>query len=118
MAVIKEQVEDRIIDCISLGSGGRLVIFKPEGLNRDLVVEKKNDYKKKKIILDVYVRPEMPKRVSNPAENFYLLIVGFDEVRQELEDDFLVMPSLDVTKGKKIKQKEFPLFLLETIGKK
>ena len=84
---LQEEIENKIIDLISLGSGGRLVVFKPEKSNKDLVVEEKSDYKKKVIFLKVYGK-ELPaeqgfeREINQLAamglstqENFYFIFV-------------------------------------------
>ena len=38
---IQEEIENKIIDLVAFDAGGRLVIFKPENSDKDLVVEKK-----------------------------------------------------------------------------
>ncbi len=50
---LKEEIEDKVIDCINAGAIGRLVIFKPEKSDKDLIVEKRSDYKKKTISLKI-----------------------------------------------------------------
>lgn len=127
MAEIKEQIEDKIIDCITMGAGGRLVVFKPENLDKDLVVEKRNDYKKKVIFLNIYRKEEVKRLVAGkdfiPQEYFYLVFVDFDAIKQEIGDEFWVVPALDSSglmgKGSfsdfLVNKKDFAMFLFEKI---
>jgi hypothetical protein len=154
---IKEEIEDKIIDCISLGAGGRLVVFKPENSGRDLVVEKKGDYKKKVISLNIYgkefsseqdfgneIRKLAVQKNFKAEEDFYLVFVYFDIVKQDISDSFLVIPSLDLSRlsrqgrdnrgstiesGQKladkndfskfsVTKKDFPKFLIKMLDKK
>lgn len=112
---IQEKIKDRVIDLIALGAGGRLIVFKPEKLDKDLIIEKKGDYKKKTISLKVFekefIDSEKIKKEINPEENFYLMFVYFDIVKQNISDNFLVIPSADF-KGKGKKEKDFSKFLV------
>ncbi|MCX6718180.1 MAG: hypothetical protein NTY81_01060 [Candidatus Staskawiczbacteria bacterium] len=126
----KEKIENKIIDLIALNAKGRLVVFKPENLDNDLVVEKKGDYKKKVIALDIFGKDEINQLVEKadlkPVENFYLLVVSFDIVKQDIEDNFLVVPSLKFKElaGKNdffkfsMSKKEFVSFLIKELEKK
>ena len=100
---IQEQIEDKIIDLIALGSGGRLVVFKPENSAKSLIVEKKGDYKKDSISLKVCnVEGENFSQAagkSNPEDNFYLVFVRFDIVAQDIDDALWVVPSFDLVPG-------------------
>jgi hypothetical protein len=155
---LQEKVEDKIIDLIALGAGGRLVVFKPEKslghspsavagqarpmgeADKDLVVEKKGDYNGKVIYLNVYRRElsdnkDLGKEIyqlilgkNNPKidNNFYLLFVYFDIVKQEINDDFFIIPSLNMQNiaGKEdfstflVSKKGFVDFLIEELLKK
>lgn len=58
---IQEDVENKIIDCIILGSGGRLIVFKPAKNKNgaDLVVKRKGEYepeKDKNVVEKIIVR--------------------------------------------------------------
>lgn len=105
---IKEEIEDKVIDCINSGAGGRLVIFKPEKIDlpaqagKDLVVEKRGDYAKKKISLNIYLKKILGKEEISvvPDKNFYLVFVDFDIIKQDFSDNFLVIPSIDLWKLK------------------
>jgi hypothetical protein len=94
---IKDKIEDKIIDLIALGSSGRLVVFKPEKINKDLIVEKRGDYKKKAVSLNIYEKEFSDSfgKEINPDEDFYLLFVNFDIVKQDINDNFLVVSSLE-----------------------
>ena len=104
---IEEKIEDKIIDCINFDVGGRLVIFKPEKnrFGADLVVEKRAKYKGGKEIyfkVSGFVLPaknidfaqDFPRESFKADENFYLLFVYFDEVRQKLNDHAWLVPSI------------------------
>ena len=121
---IKERIEDKIIDLISLGAGGRLVVFKPEKLDplrseasRDLIVEKRNDYKKNVISLNVYEKEfssSLNKEII-PEEDFYLLFVNFDIVKQDIDDNFVVVPSNNLQTKFPMTKKSFVGFLIEKL---
>jgi hypothetical protein len=140
---IQEEIEDKVIDCIVLGANGRLVVFKPEKLDKNLVVEKRNDYKKKVIFLNIYSKEfsknqdfkkeinELASRKNlDYAENFYLIFVYFNSVKQELGDEFLVIPSQSLEKIADsaeysnnfseflINKKDFARFLIAELEKK
>jgi hypothetical protein len=119
---IKEEIEDKVIDLIVSGAKGRLIVFKPVPTGRqaensdpsaqagkDLVVEKRADYKKKVISLNIYVgdffvgqniKKEIYKLAGekkiNAQENFYLAFVHFDVIKQDISDNFWVIPSVDL----------------------
>jgi len=105
----QEEIENKIIDLIALESESRLVVFKPEKSNKDLVVEKRGDYEKKPVFLNVYWvethgKDNFIAKISQiindknfiPEENFYLIFAKFDVVAQKIYDDFFVVPSLKV----------------------
>jgi len=111
---IQEEIEDKIIDLITLGGGSRLVVFKPENSDKDLMVEKRGDYKKKKISLNIYngefsdagdFKKIISQLVVRPEENFYLVFVRFNIVKQDIEDNFWIVPSLS------FKEDDFSEFL-------
>jgi hypothetical protein len=131
---IKEEIEDKIIDLITLGASGRLIVFKPENSDKDLIVEKRGDYKKSVISLNIYgkeslgsqgFQEEIHKLADDKNlkadENFYLVFVYFDIVKQKINDDFLVIPSSDLQELKKetdfskfsINKKNFVRYLIE-----
>ncbi len=127
---IKEEIENKIIDLIALGAGGRLIVFKPENLNKDLVVEKKGGYKNKVIYLNVYGKKEINQLAGKDDlkanEDFYLMFVNFDIVKQNIEDSFLIIPSLDLKNLSEendfskflTNKKEFVRFLIKAFDKK
>jgi hypothetical protein len=136
---IKEKIEDKIIDLITLGAPGRLVVFKPENSDKDLIVEKRADYKKEVISLNIYgsessgsqdfgkeIHQLTDKTNLNAEENFYLIFVYFDVVKQDINDNFLVVPSLGLQNLVKtndfskflISKKDFIRFLIGTFEKK
>jgi hypothetical protein len=129
---IKEKIQDRVIDCIALNGQGRLVAFKPENSDKDLVVEKRSDYKKKTIALDICQRKfadsrDLLQQISQaqnfiPAKDFYLVFVYFDLVTQKVNDIFWVIPSLDLASvseknfnGYLVEQKDFAGFLIDVL---
>ena len=116
---IKEKIQNKIIDCIASGGQGRIVVFKPENSDKDLVVERRNDYEKKKISLNIYARQfsddrDFLSQISLakdfiPAQNFYLVFVYFDMVKQKVGDNFWVIPSSEAAD---ISEKNFPEYLI------
>lgn len=126
----QEDMENRIIDLIASGAGGRLIVFKPENSDKNLIVEKKGGYKKKAICLNVYgekeIRQLAGKKDIKAEENFYLVFVHFDFVKQNISDAFWVIPSLDLDKLPEendfskflTNKKDFIRFLIEAFEKK
>ena len=55
MENIQQEIEDKIIDLIALGAQGRLIVFKPEKSDKDLIVEKRSDYNN----LEIYIKEEI-----------------------------------------------------------
>ncbi|MEK7665017.1 MAG: DUF5680 domain-containing protein [Patescibacteria group bacterium] len=107
---IEEEVENKIIDFIILGSGNRLIAFKPEENSKgaDLVIKKRGDYEKEKISevsfkISSYIGPaknnnfikDILQKDFKPDKNFYLIFDYFDEVKQEINDYIWVVPSLE-----------------------
>ena len=126
MASLQEEIEDKVIDCIALGSGGRLVAFKPENPDKDLVVEKRADYAKKKISFDIFridrpTQEALAKHINGlvtaqsikEENDFYLLFLSFDIVSQKLGDNFWVIPSKEL---KDIANSELSSFSLKKDG--
>lgn len=127
---IQEEIEDKIIDCINTGVGGRLVIFKPDkkGFEDFLAVERRGNYKEKEIYFQVnalagpladnnFVKDFLQESFKS-GNNFYSLFVYFDEVGQKLNDFVWLVPSLQFkeiaeatqsTKGKKLLRFRSPL---------
>jgi hypothetical protein len=100
---IKEKIEDNIINWITINAGGRLVVFKPENSNNDLIVEKRGDYKKMTVALNIYGKRaiddgDFDKENFKPESNFYLIFVHFDIVKQDIEENILIVPSMDFKK--------------------
>ncbi|MEK7658377.1 MAG: hypothetical protein AAB352_00745 [Patescibacteria group bacterium] len=138
---IQEKIENKIIDLIALGAGGRLIVFKPQNsfgrssqplayergptgeptgeADKDLVVEKKGDYKKKPIFLKIYDKKLFDKVLADKDKdkNFYLIFARFDIVKQDIEDEIFIVSSVD---SKKIimSKKDFVRFLLEKFEKR
>ena len=96
---VHEKVENKIIDLINEDSGGRLVISKPEKSDFDLVIEKRGNYTKKPIFLNIYLCEKplsslSPYAINLPVgvENFYLVFVYFNVIKQDIEDKILFIP--------------------------
>ena len=104
---INKLVEGKIIDIINSEMFGRLIVVRPDknDVGVDLVVEKRGDYKEKPIYLKI-VPFAFPS--SNPKfnwsidvndfkslENFYLVFVGFDIIKQEFNHHIWFIPSAD-----------------------
>ena len=133
---IQEEIENKIIDLVAFDAGGRLVIFKPENSDKDLVVEKKGEYKKKAFFLNIYgiegsdinekIRQLIDKNKIKAENNLYLVFVTFDVIRQDINDSLWVIPSLDLSKISKTKdlkrflttKKDFVRFLIDISEKK
>lgn len=118
---IQEDVENKIIDCIVLGSGGRLIVFKPEKNKNgaDLIIKRKGEYEPEKnknavkqIIVKVKAFGSNAKKSKEEiflvvrsqkenidiskfsiAENFYLLFVNFDIVKQDINEGVRIFVS-------------------------
>jgi len=103
---IQQEIEDKVIDCINSEIAGRLIIFKPEKneLGADLAVEKRGEYKGKKIyfkinslvgpsVADSFIK-DFPQDSFAVDNNLYLLFVYFDEVSQKIKDYIWLIPSL------------------------
>lgn len=108
---IREKIEDKIIDWISLETNGRLIAFKPEK-GADLVIEKKGDYIGKKIFLQIKLLEGAPDVKTQLLENQYSLFVLFDTVEQKIdEEDVWLIPVF----SNKINKKIFINFLIEEL---
>jgi len=104
---VEEDVKNKIIDLIILGSGNRLISFKPEKdlKGADLIVKKRGGYEKNEASFKVnsYIGPvknnniikDIPQNDFNPDKGFYLIFDYFDEIRQEINDYIWVIPSLE-----------------------
>jgi len=110
---IKEKIEDKVIDLIALGAGGRLIVFKPEKINNDLIIEKRNDYKKGFIAINVYNAQPSDNIKVIPKHNFYLMFVNFNIVKQDIDDNFIVIPSDNLQNKILMTKKSFIGFLIE-----
>ena len=103
---IKEEIDDKVMDCINAGVTGRLIIVKPEKniFGADLAVERRGNYKEGAIYFQI-------NSVIGPAEkniftkdflqesfkadrNFYLFFIYFDEIRQKIGDFIWLIPSM------------------------
>ncbi|OGZ85288.1 MAG: hypothetical protein A2599_01920 [Candidatus Staskawiczbacteria bacterium RIFOXYD1_FULL_39_28] len=117
MENIKEKIEDKIIDLINRGAGGRLIIYKPDNLDKDLMVEKRGDYKKNPISFKIYVKKDFSlKKDIIPDENFYLIGADFDVVEQDIEDEIFIAPTLNFKKIL-INKNDLGKFLMDKLGK-
>ena len=105
---IQDKVEGEIIDWIALGSGGRLVAFKPVK-GADLVVQKKGEYPAKEISLnlEIFLAPiegknfkkDILQSALNQTKNFFLIFLVFDEVKQKINDKIWLVPTSDFEKN-------------------
>jgi hypothetical protein len=114
---IQEEIEDKIIDWIAMGTGGRLIAFKPDNA-ADLAVQRKGDYPPGKelfLVLDTFIKPSdidifktnIPQSRLAAPKNFYLLFVIFDEIKQKIEQKFWFLPASNFIKiAEKIKLKD------------
>jgi hypothetical protein len=103
MQNIQEEVKNKIIDWIALGSEGRLIVFKTEK-GADLAVQKKGDYPGKKLLfkLEIFITPSEKNVFAKDIlqndlikeKDYYLLFVVFDEVKQKIEEKIWFMPVL------------------------
>jgi hypothetical protein len=115
---IKEKIKNKIIDLISMESSGRLVVFKPEDSPRDLVVEKRGDYKKQPISLNVFKKAQIEeKKEIGHEKDLYFIFADFDVIKQNIEDEIFVVYSVD-SKKVVIKKDELARFLIEKLDKK
>jgi len=82
MENIQEDVENKIIDCIVLGSNGRLIVFKPEEHKNgtDLAVKRKGEYEpeeNKSIVEQKVVRAQAFGSVSKKnKEEMFVSVSG------------------------------------------
>jgi len=105
MQNIQEEIEDKVIDCINSGAGGRLVIFKPEkkGFENYLAIQGRGNYKEKEMYFQVngltrsFEESKFTKEFLQESfktdKNSYLFFVYFDEVRQKMSDYIWLIPS-------------------------
>ena len=105
MENIQEEIENKIIDQITIGASGRLITFKPEKSKRgaDLVIERRGKYKEKGFSFKVtsFIEKKGGEFAKDflqddfkADENFYLLFVYFDEIKQKINDYVWLIPSL------------------------
>jgi hypothetical protein len=87
------------------------VAEKPEN-GADLAVQKKGDYPSKKLFLnvEVYEKEFLPDKKNLP-ENFYLLAVNFDFIKQELEEKIWFLPAFK----EQINKETFVNFLIQKL---
>ncbi len=136
----KEKAINKIIDYIFLNSDGRLLATKPQGqsFKADLIVKRKGEYlapaeeKKDSVFAKVKIFAEKKKRGSKEdfificdkkdsfdilnfanGENFYLLVVDFNIVKQDVEDQIKIV-KLDKTKKEfLVSKKDLSRFFLD-----
>lgn len=102
---IKEEIENKVIDCINSGVTGRLIIFKPEKapFGADLAVKRRGKYKEKEIYFQInsligsvkdnnFVKDFLQEDFKID-QNFYLFFIHFDEVMQKISDFVWLIPS-------------------------
>lgn len=139
---IQEKIEDKIIDCINLGAGGRLIIFRPGEGDRsaDLIVKKKGGYasrqaeamgqshivkarifgkKKENTGKEIFLfikEKAVEKDILNVAtsKNSYLVLVSFDPIKQNISDNIKIT-KLDDKKEFTINKKGLSKFFLDLI---
>lgn len=130
---VQEKVENKIIDLINEGVGGRLIIFKPENSKMSLTVEKRGDYKKNPLSVKIYgfdvleKSQDVIKKIGKnipPQKDVFLLVAYFDIVRQDIEDSVWMVPSSSFWEDNSgdfskflINKKDIGKFFLEKIGK-
>jgi hypothetical protein len=110
MENIKEKAENKIIDWIAFESDGRLMAEKPEK-GADLIIQKKGDYPAKKLFLNLEVSENSPENKQNFQENYFLLVVDFDFIKQEVEEKFWLAPVFK----EQIDKKTFINFLIQKL---
>lgn len=140
---IQEDVENKIIDRIVFGSGGRLIIFKPKKAKdgADLVIKRKGEYEpeenknaveqiivkvkafgsraqksKEEIFLAVRSQKEnIDISEFNIAPNFYLLLVNFNIIKQDIDDSVRIIKLDGAKKEFSINKKDLSQFFLNLI---
>jgi hypothetical protein len=119
---IKEEIEDKIIDWIALGSGGRLIAVKPEN-GPDLVVQRRGDYHQKEIVFIIksFIKPtkednfqinDVPKGFDS-KKNYFLLCVIFDEIAQKIEEKVWLVPFTDLKGVEVFESKSYAKYLID-----
>jgi hypothetical protein len=119
MENIQEKVEDKVIDWIVLGSGGRLIAFKPDN-GADLAVQRKGDYPGKELffVLNIFETPSKTKSFKTDVlqskllsqKDIYLIFIIFDEIKQKIEEKFWLVPASDFVKISPSLKFDAPLF--------
>jgi len=131
---IESEIEDKLIDWITMDMGGRLIVVKPQQNQYDasLLVEKRADYDKGGLSLRVCseIGPGKENKIIKDFEadefladkKFYLVFVYFDRVKQKIADYVWLVPSVDFKdlgdlvqsdQGKKVLRFEAPLNIEE-----
>lgn len=124
---IQEEIEDKLIDCITKESAGRMVVVKPENSKGILIAEKKGYFKDEKhIILSVHNGSELDEKPAQivllsaadkdflAGKIFYLVFTKFNIIKQDIEDNFWVIPSLKIKEVKN--EKDLQKFLIDRKG--
>ena len=102
---IQEEIEDKIIDWVALGSGGRLIAFRPEGKTY-LAVQKKGGYGGKELIFHIesfilpqekseFIREVIATDEMKSLKNLYFLFTIFREVMQSVSEEVWLISSGD-----------------------
>jgi hypothetical protein len=86
---------NKIIDLMTAGVGGRLIVFKPQNgpAGVDLAAERKGQYKEEPVYF--MLNPPEFSEDFKPAKNLYLIFVDFDVVTQKLASRLRFVPSAD-----------------------
>jgi len=105
---MQEEIEDKIIDWVALGTSGRLIAFKPER-GADLVIQKKGDYSGKKLFLNIkiFITPrgendfimDVPQNDYESREGIYLMFVVFDKIKRKIDEKIWLVPALEFSKN-------------------
>ncbi len=130
MENIRENIIDKIIDWVAIGSEGRLIAVKNEK-GGDLVVQRKGGYGEGELLfkIEIFIRPSNQENFVkdveffNPEKNLYILFVIFDEIKQKVEEKFWLVPSTEkITKFESLKfdkylinRKDFDIFLIRKL---
>lgn len=140
---IEENIKNRVIDLITEGSEDRLIVFKSKEDDKavDLIIKKRGEYKISKtpkqsktslktrrifsalpkgkgreLSFKVNIVEDISQEKISLSKDSYLMFVHFDEVKQKIDNIYIIPPN----KEEKIliDQKELGNFLLEIIEAK
>ncbi len=136
---LQKKIEDKIIDCINESASGRLIVFRSEE-GADLVVKKKGEYeqhsaeetpkssiikakvfgkRKQGLIKEIFLRIKLKEEKKDifdiaDRENFYVIFVSFDTVKQDIDDKLRIV-KLNDKKEFLINKNELSKFLLNNL---